>query len=60
VPKGDPIGYTTAKNGAVLLNLTSLSIKKQAEVLHTSYGVLRKWRTEDEFIIKCIRVAAEF
>jgi len=40
VPKGDPIGYTTAKNGAVLLDLTSLSIKEQAEVLHTSYGVL--------------------
>ena len=60
VPKGDPIGYTTAKNGAVLLNLTSLTIKEQAEVLHTSYGVLRKWRTEYEFTSKCLLVAAEF
>ena len=60
VPKGDPIGYTTAKNGAVLLNLTSLSIKEQAEVLQTSYGVLRKWRTENEFIVKSKRVESEF
>lgn len=60
VPKGDPIGYTKSKNGAVLLSMTSYSIKKQSEMLSVSYSLLRKWRSELEFKVKTNNIYGEF
>lgn len=49
IPKGERIGFSKTKFRATLWSLTSIEIKKQAEILNVSYGVLRKWRTEEQF-----------
>lgn len=53
-PKGDKIGFPKKKYAACLLvALTNLSLKTIAEKFGTkfgfSYGLLRKWNSEDEF-----------
>jgi len=49
-PKGNPIGLSKVKyNAAALCSLTKTSVKEIANQLDVSYGLLRKWRTEDKF-----------
>lgn len=48
-PKGDSIGFSKVKHCASLCCITSMSLKEIAENLNISYGLLRKWRTEEEF-----------
>lgn len=54
-PKGEPIGLSRAKYEASLLCLYDLKarhdegLKAVAKTLKISYGLLRKWRTEEAF-----------
>ena len=49
-PKGYKIGFTRTKEMAsILVGVTNLKIKKIAESCEVSYGLLRKWKTEDDF-----------
>ena len=52
-PKGDPIGFSAEKQKAALLMVlyspTALSLKEIAAVAKVSEGVLRVWRTRDDF-----------
>jgi hypothetical protein len=51
-PKGDPIGLSKKKYVATTLALLALSdtdVRQQARMLRVSYGVVRKWRSEDLF-----------
>jgi hypothetical protein len=47
--KGETIGYSLKKYQAMLLCLYNWEKKKIAEIAGVSYGLLRKWRTEEEF-----------
>lgn len=47
--RGDSIGFGPDKHRATFYSLTKLKIKVSAESAGISYGVLRKWRTEDSF-----------
>lgn len=60
VPRGEPIGFSEAKHKGVLLSLTSIDLDKQAEMLGVSYGLLRKWRSENRFFGEVERYATEF
>src|SRR5215813_4535550 len=48
-PRGEAVGLFEQKYAGTLLALTNEDVKKQAQILGVSYGVLRKWRTEEEF-----------
>jgi len=49
-PRGEPIGLSAQKYMAVLVSLfNTRSVKRKAELSKISYGLLRKWRTEDQF-----------
>lgn len=47
--KGDEIGLSKKKYEASLWNITSLKLRILAILLGISYGLLRKWRTEEKF-----------
>jgi hypothetical protein len=48
--KGDKIGFTKRKYYAsILVALTNWTLKDIAEKSEVSYGLLRKWKTEDDF-----------
>jgi hypothetical protein len=59
-PRGEAVGLFNQKYAATLLALTSEDVKKQAQILGVSYGVLRKWRTESPFIKQVNAHAREF
>jgi len=48
-PRGEPIGVSGKKYWATLLCLKKIPLKQMASMLKVSYGLLRKWRTEDAF-----------
>ena len=54
-PKGDPVGFSLTKYKATLYALRervlpdTLDLVIQAKKLGVSYGVLRKWRSEQKF-----------
>jgi hypothetical protein len=54
-PKGDPVGFSLAKYKATLFALRervlpdTADLVTQAKELGVSYGVLRKWRSEQKF-----------
>ncbi|MDO8282538.1 MAG: hypothetical protein Q7U10_07945 [Thermodesulfovibrionia bacterium] len=48
-PKGDPIGFSLNKYKASLHMLRGISQKKISEEIGISYGLLRKWNTEEDF-----------
>lgn len=59
-PRGEPIGFSLEKYLATLCALMTINVKQQARDLNISYGVLRKWRTEEEFM-KMVNIhAGEF
>ena len=47
--KGEVIGLSLVKYIAALRSLYKVKIKDVAEQLGVSYGLLRKWRTEEVF-----------
>jgi hypothetical protein len=49
-PRGDSIGFSSAKYRAALLTMTRLSLRDAARAAGVSYGVLAKWKTEDDFM----------
>lgn len=49
-PKGEPIGLSLVKYKASLLLMASRKQKEIAEEVGVSYGLLRKWKTEQDFI----------
>ncbi|MGO9611700.1 MAG: hypothetical protein ACLPX5_01510 [Dissulfurispiraceae bacterium] len=59
-PKGDKIGYSLKKYQAMLLCLYNWEKKKVAEIAGVSYGLLRKWRTEEEFKKRLSKNARDF
>lgn len=48
-PKGDPIGFSRKKYIATLGMLTNQKLIDMAKSIGVSYGLLRKWTTEQEF-----------
>lgn len=58
--RGETIGYSRKKYAAALLCLYGWEVKTTAEVAGVSYGLLRKWRTEEEFRALIDRHAEEF
>lgn len=48
-PRGEMIGLSLEKYMASLFMLTSMNLKRISERLKVSYGLLRKWRTENLF-----------
>jgi hypothetical protein len=48
-PKGEPVGFSLTKYKATLYALRSEDVKAQSKALGISYGLLRKWRTEEAF-----------
>jgi hypothetical protein len=59
-PKGEPVGLSHKKFYAVLLNLTCVDLRKVAKRVGVSYGVLRKWRTEQVFEDRTTQLRDEF
>jgi hypothetical protein len=59
-PKGQPIGFFYKKYHAALLSLKKASLKQQSDVLKISYGLLRKWRTEDTFKEQIGKMESDF
>lgn len=49
-PKGDPIGFSRKKYYAALLCITDMSLSDIAALSNVSYNLLRKWRTESDFL----------
>jgi hypothetical protein len=49
-PRGEPIGFSAKKYYAALMMLKKFPLKDLAGMINVSYGLLRKWRTEDKFI----------
>lgn len=47
--RGEPLGLSLEKYRATFYFVFKVQIKDIAEHLGISYGLLRKWRTEDEF-----------
>jgi hypothetical protein len=58
--RGDPIGLSRPKFKAALLSITSLSQKEIAAAAEVSYGVYRKWRTEDLFKQEIAKLQDDF
>jgi len=59
-PKGDPVGFSATKYTATLACMKKMPLKKIAAQLNVSYGLLRKWRTEDKFNELIIQHCTEF
>lgn len=59
-PKGDPVGFSATKYTATLACMKKIPLKKIAAQLNVSYGLLRKWRTEDNFNELIIQHCIEF
>jgi hypothetical protein len=59
-PKGEAIGLSRKKFRAALLSLTSVDLLTQAKLIGVSYGVLRKWRTEEALLKEVRRLENEF
>jgi hypothetical protein len=59
-PKGEPIGFSRKKFHAALLALTNVDLRKQAKHIKVSYGLLRKWRTEDAFFEQVMKLEDDF
>lgn len=49
-PKGDFIGFSLKKYRASLLSLLNMPLGELAQQVGVSYGLLRKWRTEERFM----------
>lgn len=60
VAKGEPIGFSKAKEISILNSLWNHSVKMIAETSDVSYGVLRKWRTEEEYRARLTARIQEF
>jgi hypothetical protein len=48
-PRGETIGFSRKKYHAVLLAMTNIDLKKQAQIIGVTAGVLRTWRAEPAF-----------
>lgn len=48
--KGEPIGLSSSKYKSTLLFLTNLKGKEIADTVDVSYGLLRVWRTEEQYL----------
>ena len=59
-PKGETVGLSRKKFHAALLSLTSLDLRKQAKLIRVSYGLLRKWRTEEALLEEVRQLEKEF
>jgi hypothetical protein len=60
-PKGDRIGFPHNKYFAsILCGITNYNLKKIAEISGISYGVIRKWRTEEDFKSACDKHCSDF
>lgn len=59
-PKGDPIGFSRKKYIATLGMLTNQKLKDLAKSIGVSYGLLRKWTTEQDFKDMVARHYGEF
>lgn len=60
IPKGEPIGFSKQKMGCCLLMLSHMTLKQISKFTGVSYGLLKKWRTEDEFKRRHEGFAREF
>lgn len=49
-PKGKPVGFSKLKYAATLFMLLKYNQKKIAQMLGISFGLLRKWNTEEPFV----------
>jgi len=59
-PRGEPIGYSAKKYYAAVLCLKTVPVKEMAKMTKVSYGLLRKWRTEDDFKKLVEELSVEF
>jgi hypothetical protein len=59
-PKGQPVGLSRKKFHAAILCLTNVDLRKQAQIIRVSYGVLRKWRSEDALYDVVFQLEKEF
>ncbi len=60
VPRGRPMGFSTAKFKAAVYCLKSTPLKEIALAVPVSYGLLRKWRTEKRFLSLMLELGTEF
>jgi len=58
--RGEAIGFSKAKYRAILCCLRKTKIKDTAKLIGVSYGLLRKWRTEEPFKNKLSSLQGEF
>jgi hypothetical protein len=58
--RGEPIGFSLDKFASALYSLTNHKQKELAKSLGVSYGLLRKWHTEDAFIKIMMELHREF
>ncbi len=58
--KGKPVKFSKPKYSACLYSLTNTPIKEQANKIEATYGLLRKWRTEDRFQQQARELSDEF
>lgn len=59
-PRGEKIGFPLKKYTAAILSLFSYNLKELSELSKVSYGLLRKWRTEPDFLDLIHRSCQEF
>jgi len=64
-PRGEKIGFSAKKyQASMLVGLTNIKLKKLAKDLNRkyglSYGLLRKWKTEDDFMAEAKKHVKEF
>ena len=59
-PKGEPIGLSAQKYYAAMLMLKDYPVKELSKSVRASYGLLRKWRTEDLFKKQVEQLEADF
>jgi hypothetical protein len=59
-PRGELIGFPAKKYLVTLLMLLNVKQKDIAQELHISYGVLRKWKTEEAFKKMVVQHCDEF
>jgi hypothetical protein len=60
IPRGRPMGLATPKFGAAVYCLKSTPLKEIASAVPVSYGLLRKWRTEERFLSLVTMLSTEF
>lgn len=59
-PRGEPVGFSKQKYHASLMMLYSKRIKALSGEMDISYGLLRKWRTEEDFLHLVHKHARDF